>query len=167
MTLRAQPRPDRRQSSPTRILGQRRVVNIDGYIPYFLTAVNNALSRGASARYVRDFGVGIGEWRVMSMLAIEPGIAAARICAVVAMDKGAVSRALCRLETLKLLRTTHSKSDPRRRSLSLTRAGYDLHDKILGAALEREAALTGGVDPDDLEAFLRVMRIMRANVNNL
>ena len=37
----------------------------------------------------------------------------------------------------------------------------------LAAALERERKLIAGVDPDDLEAFLRVIRIMRRNVDDL
>jgi len=157
----------KRISSPTRMAYGRRVIDIDTYIPYFLAAVNNALSRGGSALYLRDFGVGIGEWRVLSMLAIEPGISAARICDVISLDKAAVSRSLTRLEALECLDIEVSPSDPRRRALSLNLAGFDLHDQIMAKALDREAALIEAVDPQDLEAFLRVMRIMRANVRNL
>lgn len=156
-----------RLSSPTRMQGGRQLVDYDAYIPYFLAAVNNALSRSASSYYLKTFGVGIAEWRVLSILANEPGVAAAHICEVVAMDKAAVSRSLHKLETLGVLNITLSPTDPRRRALSLTASGYDLHDQILSTALEREARLIEGVDPQDLEAFLRVMRIMRRNVRDL
>jgi DNA-binding MarR family transcriptional regulator len=159
--------PSGRVSSPTRDLNGRQIVDTDTYIPYFLAVVNNALSRSASAQYLKDFGIGIGEWRVLSILANEPGIAASRICQVVAMDKAAVSRSLDRLNKQDLLHINHAENDPRRRSLSLNPAGYDLHDRILQVALERERALIEGVDPADLECFLRVMRTMRDNVANL
>ena len=55
-------------------------------------------------------------------------------------------------------------SDPRRRIWWLNEAGYVIHDSILQVALERERQLICGADPNDLEAALRVMRIMRKNV---
>ena len=160
--------PDGRLAEPTRLNAQgRRVIDIDTYVPYFLIAVNNALSRGASARYLREFGVGVTEWRVLSWLATEPGIPASRICEVIALDKAAVSRAVARLADMDLIEAVVSPTDPRKRRISPNPAGYALHDRILAAALEREAILIEGVDPDDLEAFLRVMRVMRQNVDRL
>ena len=160
--------PEARRSQPTRSnAAGRQVIDIDTYAPYFLAAVNNALSRGASARYLSEFGVGITEWRVLSWIATEPDIPASRICEVIALDKGAVSRSVSKLETMGLLLTSPSATDPRRRTMSLNRRGYDLHDRIMAVALDREAILIDGVDPDDLEAFLRVMRAFRRNVDRL
>lgn len=160
--------PDGRLAEPTRLNAQgRRVIDIDTYVPYFLIAVNAILSRSASARYQRDFNVGVTEWRVLSWLATEPGIPAARICEVIALDKAAVSRAVARLTEMELIDAVPSPTDPRKRSLSLNAAGYDLHDRILEAALQREAVLIDGVDPDDLNAFLRVMRLLHRNVQRL
>ena len=152
---------------PTLSRGGRAVIDTDRYIPYFLAAVNNALSRSASAQYRRAFGLGIGEWRVISMLAIEPGIPAARICEVISLDKAAVSRSLNRLDHMGYLVATPSPSDPRRRAWSLNPAGLALHDRILETALAREEQLIQGTDPADLQTFLRVMRQMRRNVRNM
>lgn len=160
--------PEGRLSSPTATgPAGRPVIAIEAYAPYYLTAVNTALSRGASKQYLRQFGVGVSEWRVMSWLATEPGIAAARIGEVISMDKGAVSRAVAKLDALKLLDSTATARDPRRRSLALNAEGHALHDRILERALDREKRLIEGVDPDDLEAFFRVMRILRRNVTRL
>lgn len=160
--------PEGRISNPTRRHPDGRdVVDIDTYIPYFLSSVNNALSLGASSEYLKTFGVGIADWRVVSMLAIEPGIPAARIVEVIAIDKGATSRSLNKLDALGLVEFETMASDPRRRIWALNDEGYEMHDRILAAALEREKKLIEGVDPDDLEAFLRVIRIMRRNVDRL
>ena len=160
--------PGARLSQPTHVTphGQR-VIDIDNYIPYFLAAVNNALSRGASSRYLSDFGVGVTEWRVLSWLATEPGIPASRICDVIALDKAAVSRSVSKLADMGLLITQASPTDPRRKALSLNDKGYALHDRVMATALDREAILIDGVDPQDLEAFLRVMRVLRRNVERL
>lgn len=159
--------PEGRISSPTQFRDGREVINTDTYIPYFLAAINNALQRGASARYLDAYGIGVGEWRVLSMLADEPGTSAARICDVISLDKGAVSRSLKKLDDLGFLSAEALPRDPRRKALSLNAKGYALHDEILGMALQREEDLIRGVDPEDLEVFLDVMRQMRRNVDVL
>jgi len=162
------PAPSGGRPEPTNVTWDgRRVINIDTYIPYFLAAVNNAVSRSASQRYLTEFGVGVTEWRVLSWLATERDIPASRICEVIALDKAAVSRSVGKLEEMGMLVATPAKTDPRRKTLALTEAGYRLHDRILAIALEREARLVDGADPDDLEAFLRVMRVLRRNVDHL
>jgi DNA-binding MarR family transcriptional regulator len=155
--------PTGRLSSPTREARGRAVVDIDTYIPYFLVSVNNAHSRTASKLYLERFGIGVADWRVISMLACEPGITARRICDVVALDKAATSRSLSTLAGKGLVTGDAPQRDPRRRTWRLTATGDTLHDAILQVALSRERALIAGVDPADLEAFLRVMRIMRRN----
>src|SRR3977135_3920820 len=53
-------------------------LNLDRYVPGLLTFVSSKLSRGASAVYRNLFGIGITEWRILSLLALEPGIPAQR-----------------------------------------------------------------------------------------
>ncbi len=159
--------PEGRLSQPTKAFEGRQIVDISTYTPYFLSAVNNALSRGASQYYLNKFGIGIVEWRVVSMLAIEPDIRARRICEVISMDKAGTSRALKRLLELNHVSFDASPTDPRRKIWRLNAQGYMLHDRILLEALERERKLINGVDPADLEIFLKVIRQMRQNVEKL
>ncbi|MCF6320752.1 MAG: MarR family winged helix-turn-helix transcriptional regulator [Rhizobiaceae bacterium] len=159
--------PQARLSRPTRQYQGRQIVDITTYTPYFLSAVNNALSRGASQQYLQDFGVGIVEWRVISMLAIEPRISASRVCEIVNLDKAGTSRALKRLQEQEYVNFEASQSDPRRKFWWLNSLGYELHDKILNVALKRERQLIEGVEPADLEIFLKVIRKMRKNVDHL
>lgn len=158
------PCPEGRISSPSRLSGGRPVVDTDCYIPYFLVSVNNAHSRAASKLYLDRFGIGVADWRVVSMLACAPGIDARGICDAVALDKAATSRSLGTLGAKGYAVAEAAARDPRRKSWHLTPKGHDLHDAVLEVALARERALIAGVDPDDLETFLRVMRIMRRNV---
>lgn len=159
--------PDGRLSTPTARRDGRAVVDMTTYIPYFLTSVTNTLSRGASQLYIDRFGVGIVEWRAISTLAIEPRIPASRICELVALDKAATSRALARLHEHGYLEFEAREPDRRKKVWWLNEDGYRLHDRILAVALDRERRLIEGVDPDDLEAFLRVMRVMRRNVDRI
>lgn len=168
LTGRTVPRKNqRRKSASTLERDGRAILDIQTYVPYFLASVNSALSRGASKRYLDQFGIGIVEWRVVAMLAIEPRITASRVCEVVAMDKGAASRALTRLQDLGYVDFDAPARDPRKKIWWLNDRGYDLHDDLLTLALERERQLLDGVASDDLEAFLRVMRILRRNVDGI
>lgn len=159
--------PKGRISQSTKTVEGHQVVDLVSYIPYLLSSVNNALSRGASQLYLDRFDIGIVEWRVMSMLAIEPRIQAARICEVIHIDKGAASRALARLSKAGFLGHEVPGSDARKKTWWLNHTGLALHDEILAVALGRERQLITGVDPVDLEAFLRVMQTMRGNVEAL
>lgn len=143
------------------------ILDITNYTPFFLSSINNALSRGASNLYRQRFGIGISEWRTVSMLAIEPDITAARICEVVNLDKAAASRALATLDELGYLDSEVSETDPRKKRWRLNRKGYDLHEQIIRIALAREETLIEGADPEDLEATIRVMRLMLENLQNL
>lgn len=159
--------PADRLSFPTINRDGREIVNTHTYIPFFLSSVNNALSRGASSVYREKFGVGIVEWRTISMLAIEPRITANRICEVIHLDKAATSRALRQLLEDGYVEFLASETDERKRLWWLNPAGYALHDQILAVALGREQRLIEGVNPDDLEAFLRVMRQMQKNIADI
>jgi len=94
--------PDHRLSSSVRLHDGRRARDLNSYVPYFLFTAHNALSRGTPRQYLNEFGVGIAEWRVVSTLAMEPGITARQVCDMIALDKVAVSRSLHVLATRAL-----------------------------------------------------------------
>lgn len=161
------PCPEGRLSQPTAFRDGLEILNLDAYVPFFLAAVNNALSRGASGLYRSAFGIGIVDWRVIGTLAIEPGATAGRICEVIALDKGATSRSLQFLSERGYLTHVATGKDSRKRRWWLNDSGYALHGAVLNLALERERRLVRNVAPPDLEVFLRVMRIMRANLDTI
>jgi len=74
------------------------VLDLDRYVPALITFIANKLSRSATVVYQKRFGVNVTEWRILSLLAIEPEISAARICHVIGFDKGPVSRTLAAME---------------------------------------------------------------------
>ncbi len=158
--------PEGRISRSTKEVDGRVVIDLDTYIPSFLSTVNNALSRGASQKYREQFGIGIVEWRVISMLAIEPNIPAVRIGEVICTDKGQVSRALLKLSELDLVSSEIVSVDIRKKNWWLNDAGYAMHARILEIAIDRERRLIAGCDPEDVEAFLRVARIMNRNLSS-
>src|SRR3989442_7333909 len=89
-------------------------LDLNRYVPAFITFIANKLSNSATALYQRQFGVNVTEWRIMSLLAIRTRLPASRICHVLGFDKGPVSRTLPGLEKRRLvsIRTepTHARS---------------------------------------------------------
>lgn len=142
----------------------RKVLNLDKYLPALLTQISNKWSRGSSRIYLQKFNVGINEWAVMSMLAIEPEITANRVCSVIGMDKALAGRSLRELESKKLVLVKPNASDGRSKVLSLTREGYKLHDRIIDVALDRERQAVSSLSPKDIETLISLLNTLRKNV---
>jgi DNA-binding MarR family transcriptional regulator len=143
------------------------IIDLPRYVPAYITVVANKWSRSSSARYLRLFEIGIVDWRLMSLLAIEPWIQASRVDEVVGMDKGAVSRSLRTLEKRGLAMTRRNAVDPRRREMALTPAGRAMHDEIAEIALDRERRLLKGFSEQEKEVLLGFLARMRNNVSEL
>lgn len=62
------------------------------YVPSHLSHLNNRLSSGASQLYLKHFGVGINEWRILSVLSNWPRSTAG----ATPLEEGALQRRLKR-----------------------------------------------------------------------
>jgi DNA-binding MarR family transcriptional regulator len=139
-------------------------LDLDRYVPAFITFIANKLSNSATAFYQRQFGVNVTEWRIMSLLAIEPGIPASRICHVIGFDKGPVSRTLAGLEKRGLVSIRTDPNDGRTHSIALTAKGRGTHDKVIVAALERERRLLSCLSKDEREVLINLLRRLHENL---
>lgn len=143
---------------------ERDVLDLGGYVPYFLTAISNTWSRSSSRLYLERFGVGVTEWRVISQLAIEPAIAAQRICEVIGLDKGAVSRSIASLVAAGHVAERPRERDARRQVLALTESGYALHDALIALATAREALMLADFSADERAQFVGYLRRLHARL---
>jgi DNA-binding MarR family transcriptional regulator len=83
--------------------------------------ISNKLSRGSSRLYIRKFGIGVIEWRILGFLKSNGSASAKNICQTLAIDKSAASRSIQELESKQLISV--SPIDRRQRALSLTNKG--------------------------------------------
>ncbi len=117
------------------------LLDLDRYVPAFITFIANKLSNSATVFYQRNFGVNVTEWRIMSLLAIEPGIPASRICNVIGFDKGPVSRNLPMLQKRGLVAIrTVARRRPHPRDLADRARTVDPRQGDHGGARARAAA---------------------------
>ncbi len=143
--------------SPAKARPKRKVLNLSFYVTYFFTVLANKLASGASRLYLKRFDIGIIEWRVMAMLAIEPDIPPARITHVIGIDKASVSRESRKLEQKGYLTVADDPTNLRRKTLALTDLGYEVHDRIIEVALERERRLLSDLSDDEIAVLVDLL----------
>ncbi len=140
------------------------LLDLDRYVPALITFIGNKLSRSASTLYQRNFGVNVTEWRILSLLAIEPGIPAARICQVIGFDKGPVSRTLAVMQTRGLVTIATDPDDGRSHSITLTPRGRSVHDQVIAVALDRERRLLRCLREDEREQLIKLLLRVHGNL---
>jgi DNA-binding MarR family transcriptional regulator len=153
----APPKSDDGRSSP-------HALDLDSYIPAYLTYLAGKISASASAIYRPRFGVGITDWRIMALVAAEPWISAARICAATGLDKAAVSRSVHDLAKTGLIEVRPDNADQRRQVIALTRKGVALHDRIVKLAIAREQKLLEGFSASERKTLLAFLIRLQAQV---
>lgn len=134
-----------------------RALDMDAFVPALLTNLAQKISASASAEYRPRFGVGITDWRILSLLAGEPWIAPARICDRTGLDKAAVSRSLRVLIADGLVEIRDRSRRRRGMPAALTAKGLALHDELAEAARAREARLLEGFSAVERKALLEFL----------
>lgn len=140
------------------------VVDLERYVPAFLSWIANKLSRGASQHYLSVFDVGIETWRCLVLLAVHEWVSAQQASRIIGMDKGTISRCFKGMLAKGLISLSLDASDGRLRVARLTPKGRRLHDQILGVALAREEALLSVLTPAERETLIRLLKRLHENL---
>lgn len=143
------------------------VLDLQRYIPFLISAIGNKWSRSSSKIYLDVFGIGVTEWRIMAMLAIEPKITAYRICQVIGLDKGAASRGLRTLEKDGHVRSWQEDPANHRKLLELTDKGRAMHEQIIRLAHQREAMLVADLTAKEVEELAGLLRRVLTRVPDI
>jgi DNA-binding MarR family transcriptional regulator len=141
-------------------MASRPKLHLENFLPYRLSVLSNTVSGAIAAAYFAHFGLTIPEWRVMAVLAANPGLSAAEVTARTAMDKVAVSRAVGTLLSAGRLRRTTAKADRRRTHLELTPAGARVYSRVVPMALRYERHLVAPLSRKDRVLLDRLLRVL-------
>jgi DNA-binding MarR family transcriptional regulator len=133
-------------------------------VPFLLVAASNKIVASASQAYMRHYRLGIMEWRVMALLAADPGITATDISMLSGVTAGSVSRAISILKRLHYLNVRDDVADNRRVFLKLNSAGMALHNRVIISALERETLLLTGFSRAERRTLLTYLKRLLANI---
>lgn len=134
-------------------------LHLERFLPYRLSILSNRISASIAREYQDRHDLSMTEWRVMAVLARfdGEGLSASDVAAHTEMDKVAVSRALARLVAAGRVRRGVHASDRRRSVLSLTAAGWKIHDAISPSARAHERELLAQLSAGERRTLERVL----------
>lgn len=138
------------------------MLSLDTFLPYRLSVTSNLVSDRIAESYRALFGLTIPEWRVVAVLAEQPGATQQDICRRTRMDKVTISRAAIALGKRGLIGRAAHPSDGRAQCLSLTHAGEDLYARVVPKAREMEAIIFGDFDAAALAGFAAMLDAIEA-----
>ena len=140
------------------------VMDRNANVAFLMIAIANKVVASASQLYMRRYGLGIMEWRVMALLAADPGITGKDISRLSGVTAGSGSRAINSLKQGGHLESSNDQTDNRRTFLRLTTRGLQLHDRVIVSSLKREELLLTGFSAGEQRALLGFCRRLMANV---
>ena len=132
-------------------------LKLDGFLPYRLSVLSNAVSRKIADMYERDFNISIWQWRIIAVLGESDGLTATEVASRTLMDKPAVSRATASLLERDIISRKSDRADRRKAALALTRKGRDIYDAIIPRALAYERDLLQALSAEDAETLHRLL----------
>ncbi len=132
-----------------------------------LSYAANRFDDVASNYFKKRYSLGGVDWRMIFMLAGQPGSTAAYASSTIGIDKGAISRCLQRLEENGLTFAGPLHANGRSRSWHLTEKGRALHAELLQVALDRQRRLLKGFAPAEAQAFCNMLERFLDNLSRV
>lgn len=142
-------------------------IELDQYVPYFLGTIANRWTAASSRRYLREFGVGIAEWRVLASLRSLGQATSLDTANLTGMDPAAVTRALTLLQEKGCAEPVAGRFAGRTKPFALTARGMALYAEMRRVALEREAVLLQDLTEADHKELLRLLRLLHGRLAEL
>jgi DNA-binding MarR family transcriptional regulator len=154
--------PGRKRSTQSKAPYQ--ALDLMEFVPYLLGSVTNRITANAARNIQREFGVGVAEWRILAMLAIEPGATVARTSELSGIDQSAISRSLHALTKQGLVESEDNPDDRRQKFSRMTSAGQQLYNRILPRALLEERKLLSVLTTEQQRQLIDILRILHARL---
>lgn len=152
------PLPGSRRSKPDK------TVDFERGIPFLVSALGNKLAAIASRDVRQYLGVGLMEWRILALLAVETEATPGRVGQVAGVDKSVVSRAAATLEARGLIEIASDPAASRQTRLTITDKGLALHERGIDLSYARYEALVHGFSPEERTQLSELLRRATANL---
>lgn len=142
-------------------------IDLKIYFPFYLGTISNRWTTTSSRIYLKKFGIGIGDWRVLASILSLKRASSSEVVELISMDAGAVSRSVGRLLAENLLRPVAGKFAGRTKPFELTEGGRRLYSAIQRTAIARENLLLGSLSAAERRALLELMRKVHSRLDRL
>lgn len=142
-------------------------INIDRHATAQINMLANKLMLKSSAAYMQNFGIGMMEWRVISVLSSSQNSSLQSVSDILGLDKAAVSRTVKKLEEKKYISIGGDNTDKRVYVINLTESGQELYEVAADFAIDREKQLLENLTDDEKDQLFRILKTLRAKVDEM
>lgn len=140
-------------------------IDPENFTPRLLALLSNALVWRESNELRRHVGLGTNEWRVISALALRPGLAATDVSEFLGVNKAVVSKSV---NTLVAREAVVLMDGPRgSRPMYLTGVGAELYDAMLPISMRGQEIIFAHLDPAEIERLNELLRRMLEETRKL
>lgn len=136
---------------------------LNEYLPFRLAVAATSVSRLLARRFNEAHGLGISEWRVLSVIGKQGVVSPSVIGNMASMDKVKVSRAGANLVARGMVKQSPDPRDGRGRLLRLTRKGATAYRGLLAIAQETEEELAGAMNKSEWSALKAALEKLRSH----
>ena len=133
----------------------------------FLVHDVSRLRRNVVDRALKPLGVTRSQWWVLAFLSRQDGMPQVALADQLDLGKVALGGLIDRLETSGLVERRPDKVDRRVKRVFLTPVGSGLIEEIRQSVAEAESEISQGIATADLDATVRALRGMKANLLRL
>ena len=152
---------------PGHAAAPHQVFVLQDFLPYRLSALAEVVSAVFARRYEERFGLSIPEWRVLAVLGESSPRSTQQVIDRTGMDRVRVSRAVIRLSDKGLLQRHPHPDDQRAQMLSLSRAGREVHERIVPLAQDMQSTLAGALSEAERVELDRVLTTLQARARDM
>ena len=142
-------------------------INIDRHATAQINMLANKLMLKSSAAYSQKFGIGMMEWRVISVLSSSPNSSLQSISDILGLDKAAVSRTVKKLEEKNYISIGGDTTDKRVYVINLTESGQQLYEVAADFAIDREKQLLENLSDDEKDQLFSLLKTLRSKVDEM
>lgn len=142
-------------------------LSLQAYFPYFLGTIANRWTATSSKIYLEEFGIGIGEWRVLASIQAQGTASSQMIVNLISMDAGAVSRSMSKLAKEGLVEPLNGRFAGRTKPYQLTKKGHEYYARLISIALQREKILLSELTEAERQELLRLMKKVMMRLDSL
>lgn len=157
-------KPDPSQSKPSPRRAEV-VTDFEASPSHLICALGNTIAVMAARTLKKLVGLSLMEWRVLDILAAEPGATPGRLIAFTKVNKSVVSRAVNSLLQKGLIAREPAPDHGLRTHLRLTEAGHVVHDRGIGSRLEAEEQLLAQLGPHDRDRLMQMLKQLTRNLD--
>lgn len=130
----------------------------------FLVHDVSRLRRSLIDRFLKPLNVTRSQWWVLAFLSRRDGMPQVALAEELDLGKVALGGLIDRLEANGTVERRPDPVDRRVKRVFLTKAGAKLIKEIRASSAEAEDLILAGIDDDDLQAMVRALRGMKANL---